>query len=539
MASPPAPVVRRRPHATTLIVAAIGIALAIALALLTEAAYRHTEQRLVRTQGALTAATLGADPLFVQAHLAAAADLAEGTTAPRGNFTQAMAGIVGKKGPFATASLWSLGPGQPHEIVQIGAAPLLDPSSAAARRFVRQAPSASFDTMRLADHGKVRLAYVVAAGAGHHLAVYAEEPLPANRQAAVPASSPIHPMNLALYLGPSVRHGVLLERYSASPLPLQGDTTTQHIAFGNTKLTLVMSPRRSLSGQLAEYAPMGIGVVVFFVGLLAAFGTERLARRRDRAEQRAAESRRLLEVERSIARTLQHSLLPEALPRCDGFAFAVRYLPGAVGTEVGGDWYDVIEVDDEHLFFSIGDVSGRGIRAAALMGTLRNTINAYAHEGHQPGAVLRQLAPLVSIRDGRFATVLCGTINTTTGAMRLANAGHLPPLLVSAERAQLLEVPHGPPIGVRAAAYPESVLTLGEGETLIAYTDGLVERRGEILTTGLDRLRCSIDTSRPPEDTLDAALEQMGVEGANDDVAVLAIQRVAAPASEPAAAPLA
>lgn len=539
MASQPAPSARRRLHATTWVVAGVGVALAVALALLTEAAYRHTEQRLVRTQGALTAATLHADPLFVQAHLAAAADLAEGTSAPRGNFTQAMTGIVGKKGPFVTASLWSLGPGRPREIVQLGAAPLLDPSSAEARRFVQRAPSASFDTMRLAAHGKVRLAYVVAAGAGHHLAVYAEEPLPANGQASVPPSSPIHPMNLALYLGPSVRRGVLLERYSSSPLPLRGDTTTQHVPFGNTTLTLVMSPRHSLSGQLAQYAPMGIGLVVFFVGLLAALGLERLARRRDRAEQRAAENRRLLEAERSIARTLQHSLLPEALPRRDGFAFAVRYLPGAVGTEVGGDWYDVIEVDDEHLFFSIGDVSGRGIRAAALMGTLRNTINAYAHEGHQPGAVLRQLSSLVSVRDGRFATVLCGTIDTTTGAMQLANAGHLPPLLVSAERAELLEVRHGPPIGVRAATYPESVFYLAKGETLIAYTDGLVERRGEILTTGLDRLRRSIDPSGHPEDTLDAALAEMGVEGAHDDVAVLAIQRVEATARKAVGAPVA
>ncbi len=537
MTSTPTVSTRRHLHATSLIVAAAGVALAIALALLTEAAYRHTEQRLIRTQGALTAATLGADPLFVQAHLAAAVDLAEGTSAPRGNFTQAMAGIVGKKRPFVTASLWSLGPGRPREIVQLGAAPLLAPSSAAARRFVAKAPTASFITKRLTGHGQVRLAYAVAAGAGHHLAVYAEEPLPANRQITVPANSPIHPMNLALYLGPSVRHGVLLERYSASPLPLEGDTTTQHITFGNTKLTLVMSPRRSLSGQLAQYAPVGIGIVVFFVGLASAFGVERLARRRDRAEQRAAENRRLLEVQRSIARTLQHSLLPEALPTCEGFAFAVRYVPGAVGTEVGGDWYDVIEVDGQHLFFSIGDVSGRGIRAAALMGTLRNTINAYAHEGHQPGAVLQQLAPLVSIRDGRFATVLCGSIDTTTGDMTLANAGHLPPLLVSTERVELLEVPHGPPIGV-PAAYPESAFRLAEGETLIAYTDGLVERRGEILTVGLDRLRRSIDASRPPEDTLDAALVEMGVEGANDDVAVLAIKRVGAPRSEAVTAPL-
>jgi serine phosphatase RsbU (regulator of sigma subunit) len=527
---------RRRIHAASALVLIVSLALAVTFALISEASYNHTENRLLAIDGKLTASTLEAVPLYVEAHLAATANLVEGATHPGQDFVHAISPIVGtaKTASFSAASLWHVSHGRAHLVARVGAAPLLAPSSPTTQRFILHAPSSTFDVQRLTAPGAVRLGYAIAAGVRHNYVVYAEEPLPASGTITEPPTSPISELNVALYLGRSVRRGILLETDALHSLPLRGRVTTNTIPFGDKVLTLVLSPHGSLSGALSESVPFGVGIAIALIGIAIALVVERLVRRRDRAERSARESRRQLETQREIAHTLQQSLLPDRLPDCPEISFAVRYLAGGEGVEVGGDWYDVVEVDADHLFFTLGDVSGRGVRAATLMGTLRNALNAYALEGHDPGTALGLLAPLVTVRDGRFATVLCGRIDRRSGEVELANAGHLPPLVIRPGGAELLETPVGPPVGVRAGRYETTRLELAPGESLLGYTDGLVERRGEILTAGLERLRRATAPHADLDAMVDRALEALGARQAADDIAILAVRRQAAPAAGPA-----
>ena len=143
----------------------------------------------------------------------------------------------------------------------------------------------------------------------------------------------------------------------------------------------------------------------------------RLVGRRQHAEELATENARLFAQQRTVAQTLQHSLLPDVLPEVAGASVAVRYLAGAEEVDIGGDWYDVIALDGGRTLFIVGDVSGRGLRAATVMAALRFGARAYAAEGDEPEIILSKLSQLLSVdRDGHFATVLCGDARSSTRA---------------------------------------------------------------------------------------------------------------------------
>ena len=140
--------------------------------------------------------------------------------------------------------------------------------------------------------------------------------------------------------------------------------------------------------------------------------------------------------ERVVAEVLQHAVLPDSLPRVDGMHFDAEYRAGAAGTYAGGDWYDVFRLDDERVFFSVGDVMGKGAPAAALMGQVRSALRAYAVTGQSPSEVLSSLDHLFdTLAEDRVVTVVVGLLNPKTGAVRLTNAGHPPPLVVRADGA--------------------------------------------------------------------------------------------------------
>jgi anti-sigma regulatory factor (Ser/Thr protein kinase)/FixJ family two-component response regulator len=249
---------------------------------------------------------------------------------------------------------------------------------------------------------------------------------------------------------------------------------------------------------------------------------------------RAIERARRFQQEHETAVTLQRSLLPDRLPDIPGLALAARYLPGAAGTEVGGDWYDVIPLADGRVGIAMGDVVGRGIPAASLMGQLRNGLRAYAIEGHSPGGVLERLDRLVqSLSPGRMATLLYMVLEPDGRNATFANAGHLPPLVVEDGRPpQLLEGARGVPLGVIPyAAFDESGARIEPGSTLVLYTDGLVEERGISIEIRLDELqRVATPAFQGPNELCERLLEQMLPEGPGvDDVAVLAL--TTAPAS--------
>jgi serine phosphatase RsbU (regulator of sigma subunit) len=237
-------------------------------------------------------------------------------------------------------------------------------------------------------------------------------------------------------------------------------------------------------------ALLAIGAATVSFGLVQRRrGAEQLA---DRLEVAAAENRTLYAEQRGIAQTLQHALLPAVLPTLPGLESSARYEAGERGMEIGGDWYDLIALEDERLLLVVGDVSGRGLRAATTMASLRFAIQAYAAQGDPPEVILTKLSKLVSVaEDGQLATVLCVLVDRRAKALTVTTAGHLPPLLLDAGgNAHYIECPSGLPIGVdREARYVSRTVPTPSAGTLLAFTDGLVERRGESLDEGLERLR--------------------------------------------------
>ncbi|WP_373684203.1 SpoIIE family protein phosphatase [Micromonospora thermarum] len=240
------------------------------------------------------------------------------------------------------------------------------------------------------------------------------------------------------------------------------------------------------------------------------------------------ENAQLYEAEHRIATTLQHSLLPRSLPQLPGAVVASRYLPGTTDVEVGGDWYDVVALGDDTLVLVIGDVVGKGVRAAAAMGQLRNALRAYVLEGFDPGASLTRLNRLVGSTDDRsFATVVCLSFSPRTGRLRYASAGHPSPLVIRGDDVAFLhDRALGPPVGaIPDTAYRTVDGELAPGSRLLLFTDGLIEDRHHGIDAALALLRR--DAAAPREhvaDLVDAVVERVAERPRRDDVAVLALE---------------
>jgi GAF domain-containing protein/anti-sigma regulatory factor (Ser/Thr protein kinase) len=230
--------------------------------------------------------------------------------------------------------------------------------------------------------------------------------------------------------------------------------------------------------------------------------------------------------ERNLAVTLQRSLLPRALGVRDGLTAAARYLPGARGTQVGGDWYDLLEVNGK-VVLVVGDVMGRGVQAAAMMGQLRATVRAYAIEGHGPADVLTRLDHVVlSLTGLDFSTCVVGVLDPVERTLCLASAGHLPPVVVGPDGgARLVELDPGVPLGVGGGSFVEQSLDLEPGSLVLLYTDGLVESRGATVDDGMATLlRALAVPVGDAEQACDLALAAAGLDGEqDDDTAVLAL----------------
>ena len=246
----------------------------------------------------------------------------------------------------------------------------------------------------------------------------------------------------------------------------------------------------------------------------------------------AIDHARLYERELKIAETLQRSLLPERLPRLPGLEVAARYLPAAAEAEVGGDWYDVLSTPGGGVGLVMGDIAGKGLAAASMVGRLRSALRAYALEGHSPASVVGQLNRLVwtEAQEGQMATLLFVVVNPAEGRMTWVNAGHPPPLLVSGdEPPRFLEGASSVPLGV--LPYPdfrEMSVTVQPEATLVLYTDGLVERPGENIDLGLERLAELVHRApKEPDALCDALLQSLLPGGApSDDVALLALRTI-------------
>jgi anti-sigma regulatory factor (Ser/Thr protein kinase)/putative methionine-R-sulfoxide reductase with GAF domain len=233
---------------------------------------------------------------------------------------------------------------------------------------------------------------------------------------------------------------------------------------------------------------------------------------------------RMTESERGLADALQRSLIP-SLPELPGLTLDGRYLPAA-SAKLGGDWYDAFQLPGGRLGMAIGDVSGRGFQAAALMGQLRSALRAYVMDRIEPADVAERLSQLLrQLAPGRNATLLYVLLDPQEGSVEAVSAGHPPPLVLSADGdCEFVDMPGSVPLGaVRYAHYEQVESRLEPGATLVMYTDGLIERPGESLDDGLRRL---CDTAAGPPQTTEDLCEKLihtllpdGARG--DDAAVL------------------
>lgn len=240
----------------------------------------------------------------------------------------------------------------------------------------------------------------------------------------------------------------------------------------------------------------------------------------------ATQTRRA-EVERAAAAVFQRSLLPGRLPVVPGLELAARYVPAEDGG-VGGDWYDVFTLPSGRLCIVIGDVVGRGLVAADVMGRMRNTLRAYALLGGDPAEVLSRLDQHVQhFEPEMMATVLLTMFEPSFERLYVSSAGHPPPVLALPDQPTVLvEVPSDHPVGVPGGLQRRTTtVNLPPGALLCFYTDGLVESPSSSLDIGLERLRESVEAG--PVDSLcrKVMARLVGDDAPGDDIAVLAVRR--------------
>src|ERR1019366_6133118 len=194
---------------------------------------------------------------------------------------------------------------------------------------------------------------------------------------------------------------------------------------------------------------------------------------------------------------------------------------------VGGDWYDIIPIDDGHFIFVLGDVSGRGVVAATIMARLHFAIRAYAIQGDSPASILGKLGRLLSIEsDKSFATILCAVVDVAGHGITLVHAGHPPLLLLNGKTGDFIRSTVFPPVGVQESTdYQAEHFDVPAGATIVAFTDGLIERRGETIDTGLERLRAlTVENSLALDDLLTKILTESTEAEYHDDTAILAVR---------------
>jgi integral membrane sensor domain MASE1/anti-sigma regulatory factor (Ser/Thr protein kinase) len=238
-----------------------------------------------------------------------------------------------------------------------------------------------------------------------------------------------------------------------------------------------------------------------------------------------------VEHEHDIAESLQRSLLSERSAECPEVASAARYIPARAEVAVGGDWYDVIPLHDGRLGFVVGDVAGHGVGAAAEMGQLRMVLRAYALEDHSPAETLQRVNGLLrDLHSNAMATAWYGCYDPASQVLTFSSAGHFPALVVDADgHNEFLDEIHGPPLGAIATTqYTESTQALDGAATLLLYTDGLVEKRGEPIDARLDALRAAVSTAPRGLDAMCDHIVATLLDGAiEDDVALLALRPIA------------
>ncbi|MGK4585477.1 SpoIIE family protein phosphatase [Kitasatospora sp. HPMI-4] len=288
--------------------------------------------------------------------------------------------------------------------------------------------------------------------------------------------------------------------------------------------------RRTLRAMAETVSDPASGQVVAVRGVVQdVTAWRRTERALSSTRSQLAEQRRQTAIEQHAVQALQHALMdvPRG-PHEPGLEVAVRYLPAEREGRVGGDWYDILTLPDGTVLVVVGDVSGHGLRAAAGMAQLRHALRGMAYTGLPPQEILRRLnGMLCHERSDYIATAVCGLLDPAARRLTWARAGHLPPVVALDGDVRLLGLPEGLVLGaVPAAVYASCELPLLPGEAVLLYTDGLVERRGDDLDSGLERLLSAVGEYRAAEldGCLDHVLRRLDAPNPQDDICLLGLR---------------
>jgi serine phosphatase RsbU (regulator of sigma subunit) len=495
-----------------------------------------TEQRLLEVQTKQAATVLSTAIMLVQAPLTTALQVQpvaglKDTAA----FERFMSTSVGPDKTFVSASIWHRDGDRLTRLANVGAAPALAADAPKTQTYLRGAFDKPTFTVRSVTAGSRQLIVYVLADKESGFVVYGERPIPADRRAPVDRDSAFAELHYAIYLGPrTVDASLSTTDVDPSTLPLSGTTARATVPFGDTVLTLVASPRRHLGGTLSQRLPLVLLVGGLLLTLAAARTGQQLVRQRQVAEAHSSTITALYDrvetlygQQRDLSEKLQRALLPRTIPDIPQLGIAAEYVAGAQGVEIGGDWYSIISLGDDRFAFVVGDVSGRGVDAVAVMAHARFTVRAYLAQGDSPVVALEKCSQQFDISfDGHITTVIVGVGSWRTGEITLASAGHPPPLLLTGETTEFVELSPGPPLGAGPSTFSPTTFTMSPGATLLCYTDGLIERRTESIDTGMHRLATVVEASAGQAVDVIVAdvLAGLRSDDAPDDIAVLALR---------------
>lgn len=507
----------------------IGLVATAGLAFLSADAQAGNERSLLQQRADEATTTLATVLPIFQLPIGSAAAVIGESNASGESFERVVGGFVSPDGLIQSATLWIDDGSGPEPLHTVGEASVL--SQLTADQIAAQldtAPADGVTTVDLTEEPERALGFVQAVDEGDaRYYVHLEARLPDDPTSFDLTQGAFDDLDYAVYVGERAAPQQLLFA-STRDLPIDdGDAEVSTVPFADGQLLVVLTAKGRLGDPLLAQLPWVIAVVGLALTAAFALLTQRMQSAADTAARLAAENAELYAEQHGVAKTLQQSLLPSNLAVHPQISSAHRYEAGVDGIEIGGDWYDAVLVGDRVLI-TVGDVSGRGLPAATVMATMRLSFRAYATQGDGPAAILERLNSLLDVRvDGHFATILCASIDLRTLQLTAATAGHPPPVILDDGQATLLAMHPGYPVGVqRGLGYEETTVSLSPGALLVAYTDGLFERRGETVDQGLERVRHCVETlgDLALDDVVERITGDLRTWESADDTALLAVK---------------